>query len=143
MSNHDDFLAEFLHKRHSVSKLVVHLIFTTKYRRKLFDGRMIEQLRDAFSSAAGKLECEIIEMGGEPDHVHLLVAYPPKLAVSVMVNNLKSVSSRLLRQQNTHLRCKAKLGFFGQDRTSSVVPEVRRLKHSKPMLRVSQHLTDL
>ena len=38
---------------------------------------MIAQLRDAFGSAAAKLECEIIEMDGEPDHVHLLVAYPP------------------------------------------------------------------
>ncbi|ERT12345.1 hypothetical protein O185_14560, partial [Photorhabdus temperata J3] len=54
-------------------------------------GRMIEQLREAFGSAAEKLECEIIEMDGEPDHVHLLVAYPPKLAVSVMVNNLKAL----------------------------------------------------
>ncbi len=102
----------FLRKRHSVSKLVVHLIFTTKYRRSLFDGRMIEQLRDAFGSAARKLECDIIEMDGEPDHVHLLVAYPPKLAVSVMVNNLKSVSSRLLRQQNTHLRMQSKTGLL-------------------------------
>ncbi|WOO49855.1 IS200/IS605 family transposase [Hafnia alvei] len=114
MSNHNDLLAEFLRKRHSVSKLVVHLIFTTKYRRKLFDGQMIAQLRDAFDSAAAKLECEIIEMDGEPepDHVHLLVAYPPKLAVSVMVNNLKSVSSRLLRQQNTHLRTQSKTGLL-------------------------------
>ncbi|OEJ05909.1 IS200/IS605 family transposase, partial [Shigella sp. FC1967] len=111
MSNHNDLLAEFLRKRHSVSKLVVHLIFTTKYRRKLFDGQMLAQLRDAFDSAAAKLECEIIEMDGEPDHVHLLVAYPPKLAVSVMVNNLKSVSSRLLRQQNTHLRTQSKTGL--------------------------------
>ncbi|HBB8620151.1 TPA: IS200/IS605 family transposase, partial [Escherichia coli] len=45
MSNHDDLLAGFLRKRHSVSKLVVHLIFTTKYRRKLFDSQMIAQLR--------------------------------------------------------------------------------------------------
>ncbi|MCT8248738.1 IS200/IS605 family transposase, partial [Proteus faecis] len=59
-----------------------------------------------------KLECEIIEMDGEPDHVHLLVAYPPKLAVSVMVNNLKSVSSRRLRQQNTHLRMQSKTGLL-------------------------------
>lgn len=112
MSDHDDLLEGFLRKRHSVSKLVVHLIFTTKYRRKLFDGRMIEQLSDAFDSAVAKLECEIIEMDGEPDHVHLLVAYPPKLAVSVMVNNLKSVSSRLLRQQNTHLRIQSKTGLL-------------------------------
>ncbi|EMA8584973.1 IS200/IS605 family transposase, partial [Escherichia coli] len=45
MSHHEDLLEGFLRKRHSVSKLVVHLIFTTKYRRNLFDGRMIEQLR--------------------------------------------------------------------------------------------------
>ncbi|HBT4578742.1 TPA: IS200/IS605 family transposase [Klebsiella pneumoniae] len=112
MSEQHESLEGFLRKRHSVSKLVVHLIFTTKYRRKLFDGCMIEQLREAFCSAATKLECEILEMDGETDHVHLLVAYPPKLAVSVMVNNLKSVSSRLLRQQNTHLRTQSKTGLL-------------------------------
>lgn len=112
MSNHRESLEGFLRKRHSVSKLVVHLIFTTKYRRKLFDGQMIAQLREAFSSAAAKLECDIIEIDGERDHVHLLIAYPPKLAVSVMVNNLKSVSSRLLRQQNTHLRMQSKTGLL-------------------------------
>ncbi|VED13955.1 putative transposase [Escherichia coli] len=100
-------------------------------------------VREAFGSAAAKLECEIIEMDGEPDHVHLLVAYPPKLAVSVMVNNLKSVSSRLLRQQNAHLRMQSKTGFCGRDRTLSVAPEGQRLKRSEPTFRVSQHLIDL
>lgn len=112
MSDRHESLEGFLRKRHSVSKLVVHLIFTTKYRRRLFDGKMIAQLREAFGSAAAKLECDIIEMDGEQDHVHLLVAYPPKLAISVMVNNLKSVSSRLLRQQNTHLRMQSKTGLL-------------------------------
>lgn len=73
---------------------------------------MIEQLREAFISSASKLECEILEMDGEPDHVHLLISYPPKLAVSVMVNNLKSVSSRFLRQKNTHLRMQSKTGLL-------------------------------
>lgn len=98
----------YLRKRHSVSKLVVHLVFTTKYRRKLFTGVMIEQLREAFGSACEKLECELIEMDGEQDHVHLLIAYPPKLSISVMVNNLKSISSRMLRLQNTHLTRQSK-----------------------------------
>ncbi|MEE4461534.1 IS200/IS605 family transposase [Azotobacter chroococcum] len=89
--------------RHSVTRLVTHLVFTTKYRRKLFDSVMIEQLREAFTSACEKLECNLLEMDGEADHVHLLVEYPPKLAVSVLVNNLKSVSSRMLRILNTHL----------------------------------------
>ena len=41
MSVHHDDLTRYLRRRHSVSKLVVHLIFTTKYRRKLLDGTMI------------------------------------------------------------------------------------------------------
>jgi putative transposase len=83
--------------------LVVHLVFTTKYRKKIFDAYMIKQLHHAFLSACDKFECQLIEFDGESDHVHLLIQYPPKLAISVMVNNLKSVSSRMLRQQNTHL----------------------------------------
>ncbi|SEL85280.1 Transposase IS200 like, partial [Halomonas daqiaonensis] len=42
--------------------------------------------------ACEKLDCRILEFDGEEDHVHLLVEYPPKLLVSVMVNNLKSTS---------------------------------------------------
>lgn len=103
-------LNDYLKKRHSVTKLVVHLIFTTKYRRKLFDGYMIEQLREAFESACEKLECDLVEMDGEGDHVHLLVSYPPKLAVSVLVNNLKSVSSRRIRILNTHIPRQSKSG---------------------------------
>lgn len=86
-----------------MSDIVTHLIFTTKYRRKVFDGKMISELRDAFESACEKLECGIIEFDGEEDHVHLLVEYPPKLAVSVLVNNLKSTSSRQLRLMNPNL----------------------------------------
>jgi putative transposase len=42
---------------------------------------------------------ELREFNGEADHVHLLVHYPPSLAISVLVNRLKGMSSRRLRQQ--------------------------------------------
>ncbi len=42
-------------------------------------------------------------MDGEDDPVHLLVEYPPKVAVSALVNSLKGVSSRLLRQERADL----------------------------------------
>ncbi|UYM17163.1 IS200/IS605 family transposase [Endozoicomonas euniceicola] len=111
-AHNKDLLKGYLRKRHSVTKLVVHLVFTTKYRRKLFDGYMIKQLRESFESACEKLECQLLEMDGEKDHVHLLVAYPPKLAISVMVNNLKSTSSRRLRMLNTHLTAQSKAGLM-------------------------------
>jgi putative transposase len=44
------------------------------------------------------LAAELVEMDGEDDHVQLLVAYPPQVAVARLVNSLKGVSARQLRQ---------------------------------------------
>jgi putative transposase len=44
---------------------------------------------------------ELREFNGEDDHVHLLVQYPPKLAVSTLVNRLKGVSAHYLRKEFT------------------------------------------
>jgi putative transposase len=85
--------------RHCVFALHVHLIFVTKYRRKVFDGEAIDRLNTHFSRVCGDFESRLVEMNGEADHVHLLVEYPPKVAVSSLVRSLKGVSSRLLRQE--------------------------------------------
>ena len=77
----------------------VHLVFVAKYRRRVFDGDAIERLRQIFAKVSRDFEAQLIEMDGEDNHVHLLVEYPPKLAVSALVNSLKGVSSRLLRLQ--------------------------------------------
>jgi putative transposase len=42
---------------------------------------------------------ELREFNGEPDHAHLLVHYPPKIALSRLVGSLKGVSARRLRQE--------------------------------------------
>lgn len=77
----------------------VHLVFVTKYRREVFDGDAINRLRTIFAKVCADFESQLIEMDGEDDHVHLLVEYPPKVAVSNLVNSLKGVSSRLLRKE--------------------------------------------
>lgn len=52
-----------------------------------------------FQDICERFEAQLIEFEGERDHVHLLVNYPPKLAISKLVNSLKGVSSRLLRAE--------------------------------------------
>ena len=54
-------------------------------------------LRDAWEKVCADFECELKEANYERDHVHLLVSYPPKVALSTLVNSLKGVSSRRLR----------------------------------------------
>ena len=85
--------------RHCVFVMHVHLVFVTKYRRRVFDKAAIDRLKELFTKICGDFEAELKEMDGEADHVHLLVNYPPKVAVSALVNSLKGVSSRLLRKE--------------------------------------------
>ena len=87
------------HGRHCVFKMHVHLVFVTKYRRKVFDGDAIERLRRMFGRVCADFGATLAEMDGEDDHVHLLVEYPPKVSVSGLVNSLKGVSSRMLRKE--------------------------------------------
>ena len=84
--------------RHVVYLLHAHLVFVPKYRRKVFDRDALERLRTTFAAVCEDFGATLSEFNGEPDHVHLLVNYPPKVAVSGLVNSLKGVSARRLRQ---------------------------------------------
>ena len=78
----------------------VHLVFVTKYRREVFTKEILDDLRPLFAGICADFESELVAFDGEDDHVHLLVNYPPKVAVSNLVNSLKGVSSRMIRKKN-------------------------------------------
>ena len=86
--------------RHVVFKLHVHLVFVAKYRRKVFTKEILDDMRQIFESVCTDFEAQLVEFDGENDHVHLLVNYPPKVSISKLVNSLKGVSSRMIRQKN-------------------------------------------
>lgn len=81
----------------------MHLVFVTKYRRRVFTKAVLDDLRAIFAKICADFEAELVEFDGEDDHVHLLVTYPPKTAIAKLVNSLKGVSSRLLRKQHPEL----------------------------------------
>ena len=85
--------------RHCVFNMHVHLVFVTKYRRGVFTKEILDDLRVIFERVCLEFEAELVEFDGEDEHVHLLVHYPPKVAISNLVNSLKGVSSRLIRQK--------------------------------------------
>ncbi|MUG31802.1 IS200/IS605 family transposase [Psychrobacter sanguinis] len=77
----------------------VHLVFVTKYRRAVFTKQVLDDLEVIFDDVCKMFEAELVEFDGKGDHVHLLVHYPPKVAISSLVNSLKGVSSRLIRKK--------------------------------------------
>ena len=81
----------------------MHLVFVTKYRKKIFNQDAINRLKVIFTKVCTDFESQLVEVNGEADHIHLLVNYPPKHSVSSLVNSLKGVSSRLLRLERPDL----------------------------------------
>jgi len=61
---------------------------------------MYPTLKMLFEKVCNEFECILVEFNGELDHVHLLVNFPPKVAVAKLVNSLKGVSSRKLKSHH-------------------------------------------
>ena len=77
--------------------LHIHLVFVIKYRRGVLSERAIEVIREAAGGVCRDFTAKLVELNGEDDHVHLLVEYPPTVALSRLVNSLKGVTSRMVR----------------------------------------------
>ena len=71
----------------------------TKYRRKTLTPELLDCLKDALADCLTAWRCKLVEFGGEPDHVHLLVDIHPALDISVLINNLKTASARRARNR--------------------------------------------
>ena len=84
--------------RNCVFKHFVHLVFVTKYRRGVFTEQMLNNLKEIFNETCIQMGAELLEFGGEDDHVHLMVCCPPRLAVANLAGKLKGKSSYLLRK---------------------------------------------
>jgi putative transposase len=108
------------------------LVCVTKNRRKVFDSSALEWLQEHARNVFGKMNCQLLACDGEADHLHLLVEYPPKLSVSVMVNAFKGTSSRLLRQERPSIAahyCKGVLwsaSYFAASTGGATLETVRK-----------------
>lgn len=85
--------------RSVVYNLHAHLVFTTKYRRGALTDPVLTRCQETMAAVCQDFGAELREFDGETDHVHLVVHYPPTVALSRLVNSLKGVSARYLRQE--------------------------------------------
>jgi putative transposase len=76
------------------------LVFVPKYRKKVITERVFAVLTSSWETTCSRFECELRETGWESDPVHLLVGYPPKVALSGLVNSLKGRSAHRLRGEH-------------------------------------------
>lgn len=91
---------EFRRGRTVVTALHVHLVFVTKYRRNVLTNDMLNLCESVMRDICADFTAKLVEFNGEDDHVHVLIEYPPTVQISRLVNSLKGVSARRLRDEH-------------------------------------------
>ena len=84
---------------HCVYKLTYHLVLVTKYRKKCLSNEMLNRLEEIVKKNCADWEIDLLEFNGEADHIHLLLEMHPNIMPSKFINNIKTVSSRLIRKE--------------------------------------------
>jgi putative transposase len=75
-----------------------HLAWATKYREPTIDDEIADLIRREFGTACDKLESIPLAFRFMPDHIHLVVSFPPKVAVSEFIRQVKGASSSKINQ---------------------------------------------
>ena len=92
---------EILYKknRHCCYDLQYHMVFVTKHRKPVIQGDVETRLHEIIKDLLKSFKCNLVEANSEPDHIHILFEAPPQVTLSVLANNLKTVTARRLRKE--------------------------------------------
>ena len=103
-------MAEYQSSGHARYDIKYHFVWITKYRYKVLRGEVAERARELIRQTCQTREVQIVRGAVAADHMHMLVAAPPQLSPSKLVQKVKGRSSRRLQEEFPHLRKK----FWGQ-----------------------------
>ena len=76
--------------------LQYHLVWTTKYRYKVLNGKIAERARELIRQSCKSMDIKIIKGAISKDHVHVLISCPPSISISKIVQQIKGKSSRIV-----------------------------------------------
>ena len=96
--------AEYKTSGHAIFDIQYHLCWCTKYRYPVLHGEIGRRCRDLLRQIAMARDVTIIRGALAPDHIHMLVASPPSLAPSKLVQYVKGRSSRKLQMEFEELK---------------------------------------
>lgn len=103
---------------------VIHVVFSTKDRRKLMLGEFRPRMWAYATGICKKLDVLVLAVGGMEDHIHFLLQIPPTLALAKAVLTIKSNSSRWASEDGHKFAWQQGYGAFSV--SSSIVPTVVR-----------------
>jgi putative transposase len=113
----------------SLSKILVHLIFSTKHRELTINDMVRPHLHAYLVGILDNLKCPSLQTGGTNDHVHILFALGRTVTVSDVVEEVKKGSSKWMKTQDVStFTWQAGYGAFsvGESQAATVVRYIQR-----------------
>jgi REP element-mobilizing transposase RayT len=109
------------------TNLLYHLVFSTKNRIPMISERLQENLYPYMGGIIRGEGGTLLEIGGMPDHVHLLTKFKPTKSISEMLNRIKAKSSKWVNEEQRKMRKFGwQDGYAAFSVSESVAPSVRR-----------------
>ena len=93
-------MSELIHGRTCIFNINYHIVWSTKYRRKVLTPIIEKRLKEILIDIGKKKGFQIAEIEvGQKDHVHVFVSALPKISISYIAKMMKGISGRLLLKE--------------------------------------------
>jgi len=89
---------------HTKHRLRYHIVWIPKYRKRILRGKLVQRLQSLLYEASEVNRWWIEELSIEPDHIHMLIQFPPDVSLSKVVQRLKGGTSRMIRLEFPELK---------------------------------------
>jgi len=93
----------------SLSKVILHIIFSTKNREPWLDSDVRPRIHAYLATICRDLGAELVHVGGVADHVHIVTTLPRTLSQAQLIEQIKKASSKWIKELDERFR-----GFFWQ-----------------------------
>ncbi len=95
---------EHVYKSHNKTLLLYHFVFPAKYRKKIFDDKIDNKLRNVCIEISERYEINFVEIGNDEDHIHILVQSIPTITVARLVTTIKSITAKEIFKEFPQLK---------------------------------------
>jgi len=101
-------MSRFIKLSQSIWHCQYHIVLAPKYRFRILTGNVAQEVENCIRSFSCQLDCKIVELNIQVDHVHLLVMIPPKISISDYVGTVKGITAIRVLNKFKKLKQKTK-----------------------------------
>ena len=97
-------MSRFKKASHVIWHCQYHIVWCPKYRFRILHGKVAEEVQNCLHAFSSRLECEVVELNIQPDHIHVLASVPPKVSISQYLGTLKGRTAIRVFKQFPYLK---------------------------------------